>query len=115
MTSWINFAAISQQADNKCQIIENVNSSPKKKRKMSTSSNESFGTPPEEIMEFAASDNLSNAELKRIMDEPLELEEIPQSPEWPNFNMFDVLTTPIEEQDSSKFQKKTLKKLNLQL
>ena len=29
---------------------------------MSTSSNESFGTSPEEIMEFAASDNLSNAE-----------------------------------------------------
>ncbi len=76
-------------------------SSSLKKRKMSTSLNESFGTPPEEIMEFAASDNISNAELKRIMDEPFELEEIPLSPEQPNFNMFEILTTPTEEQMST--------------
>ncbi len=67
---------------------------------MSTSSNESFGTLPEEISDFVASDNLTKEELQKIMDEPFELDEV-HSPEWPNFNMFDVLTIPTEEQLST--------------
>ena len=47
---------------------------------MSTSSNESFGTLPEEISDFVASDNLTKEELQKIMDEPFELDEV-HSPE----------------------------------
>ena len=101
----------SKEADEKCK-------NRKKQKEMSTSSNKFFGTPPEEIADFAAaSDNLSKGELQKIMDEPFELEEIPISPDQLNFNMLmssqhqqsSKCQTFLKE-DSSKFQKKMWKK-----
>ncbi len=62
---------------------------------MSSSPNDSFGTPPENLQDFSASDNLSPAQLKKILEEPFELEDVPDTA---NFNMFDMLTFPTEGQ-----------------